>query len=288
MPLLPLAFPYFLTIQDTRNNDSRLDMRHHPRRLIDWRGEICHYLDLPQLSTDDEVLEALEKVSGQLQEAERLNSEVASRGPPRFQVINRIQCRNLGDGDGLYLDPPSLSQTGPRQAHLRGTNEIRNVKAYLKQHKEVVFLVYRHFECCGKLSEGRFHRHARQSAPANVSHLLTREFIEVISDSLRLALKKLSETALQGIRYPKFEAEGDDEEDTIPYPYLWWYYRRQEIDEARLQFDTVSRQMVDVFRNYFQNRLQDVWAKVDDLLSKGRMMAEYIEYLFVRPAKSWP
>ncbi|KHN96247.1 ATPase, AAA-type, core [Metarhizium album ARSEF 1941] len=261
--------------------DSRRRARHRPRRVIDWRGEICHFLDLSSESTDEDVLHALETVSDRLQEAASSTSEQASRKPPRFQVVNRIECRNLVGSNAMYLETPRLVESGPHGAHLTGSNEIRNLKAYLKQNKEVVSLVHRHFECCGKLSLERIHRHQRRAVAIEPSTLLTREYMEIISDGLRNALTQLSQVALQGVLHPKFEADGDEDEEMIPHPYLWWYHRRQEIETARRRLGHTARQMIELCHDYFQNRLQDVWSTVDGLLSRGSITAEYIEYLFL-------
>ena len=65
-------------------------------RTIDWRRQICQFLNLGFESTDDTLLEALELASDKLEEYERLTEvQVDPRElVPRYQVIHRVRCAN--------------------------------------------------------------------------------------------------------------------------------------------------------------------------------------------------
>src|SRR3569833_2877285 len=76
-------------------------------------------------------------------------------GPPRSEVIYQINCQSHQGEGGLYLDPPWIVESGPALAHLRGSQAIDNLELHLERNKEITFIVYREFECCGRPGPAR-------------------------------------------------------------------------------------------------------------------------------------
>ncbi|KAH7126025.1 ATPase [Dactylonectria macrodidyma] len=255
------------------HQESRI--RHRPPMMVDWRRELCRFLETPNESTDDDILEKLEETSKLLREAEHLKLlAFAQQGPPKFQVINRIECHNF-DEHGIYLDMPWVVESGPYQAHLRCSSLIPNLDLHLERNKDVTCIVYRNFACCGT-SSSRASR--SQTYGVDPSSLLVEEYVCIVSDELKTALTQLAEVALQGIPHPDFMG---DESQRIPYPYLWWFHRRPNIELSKSQLDPTIQQHVEVFQGYVEDCLGDTWAAVDALLANGKITAQYMDYLFV-------
>ncbi|RYP76667.1 hypothetical protein DL771_001589 [Monosporascus sp. 5C6A] len=246
---------------------------------IDWRGEICRFLGKPSGLTDDEILDALEATSDHLKEMKRLKtSEFALPNPPRFQVMHQTHCAAFKGEGGLYEDPPWVVESGPNMAHLRGSHPIRNFDLYLEQNKDITFIVYRQFECCGKAAPINT-KNNRARRELNPDDLLVGEYISIISEELRSAFIELSESALSGIIHPDFDADSDDQ---ISSPYLWWFHRRAEIQTAKSQLGPSFQRQLSVFQEYLQSSLGDEWEAVESLLVRKQITAEYLDYLFAR------
>ncbi|KAK5625849.1 hypothetical protein RRF57_001565 [Xylaria bambusicola] len=256
---------------DSRPPHSRSRTRHRPTMTIDWREEICRFLNRSSELTDNAILDELDMVSAELIELRRLGTQPAVQSkPPDYQIINRVTCGQSTD-DELYLDVPWVVNSGPHQAHLRGSNKIHNFELHLERNKEMTFLIFREFECCGR-------RPPATVDDLQVKDLLAKEYVSNISTEFRRALIELCNLALQEIAHPDFV---DDEVDQIYYPYLWWFHSRSIIEEAKMQISPKSLIHLGIFQNYLDACLGDEWNTVDSLLSTGYITAEHVRYLFV-------
>ncbi|KAJ3579511.1 hypothetical protein NPX13_g1058 [Xylaria arbuscula] len=141
--------PCRLYPKDSRSVNRRSrDGRQPTIMTIDWREEICRFLNHSSDLTDVTILDELDTLSNELDALRRLNAQqVIEPEPPGYQIINRVIC-GVSHDDGLYLDVPWVVKSGSNQAHLRGSNKIQNFELHLERNKEVVFFVYREFECC--------------------------------------------------------------------------------------------------------------------------------------------
>lgn len=249
------------------------------KTIIDWRHVIRGFLGLPSECTDEEVIKGLQTTTDKLKEAERfrLHPE-AAREPPRSQVIHTIRC-DSSDETAMYLGDPWIVQAGPHDAHLRGSQHVANLELYLVRHKEVNFLVHREYQCCAAQPPSIDRSRPQKGLSVDLAPMITREYLSIVSPQLKYALIELSKNALKGIPHPEFE---DDEDDLdISYPYLWWYHRRHAISNATMALNEAYREHLNVLRDYFTNRMSDEWAEVDDLLSRSKINAQYLIYLYV-------
>lgn len=245
---------------------------------INWRGEICRFLGNNEL-TDDEILDALEVTSGQLREMKRLKgSEPVPSNSPRFLVIYQVRCSGFDRDSGLYEDPPWLVKSGPHLAHVRGSNAIQNLDLYLQQNKGITFIIYRDYECCGTIRQFRDRTDKKGKSDVNSNDLMVGEHMSIISEELRSAFKKLSQSALSGMGHPDFDVEATDE---VPHPYLWWFHRRAEIEKTKPMLSSSFQEQLSIFQGYLESSLGDEWAAVDSLLSQEIIKAKYLHYLFV-------
>lgn len=262
--------------------------------MIDWRYEICHFLQLNPNASDTELLHELQTASAKMKEVERMVQETATHHiTPRHQVIHRVHC-TAGEEQVLYLEEPWVVHADPYRSHLRGSQQVSNMELYLERNKDVSFLVFRDYECCRK----KFHL-TRSCSGTDTTTMFVSEYIDIVSKELQSRLASLSEVVFKGILHPNFGRVDDDDNTNsdsssesvdieferdnpdIIYPYLWFYHRRLGIPEAIQRLGEIDQEHLNVFCHYIQNRMSDDWAAVDKLISKGNITAEYLEYIFV-------
>jgi hypothetical protein len=248
-------------------------------RTIDWRAQICQFLNLGSESTDKTILKGLEGAADKLEEVERLRAvETEQHDPvPKYQIIHRVNCA-IETSVYLYPEEPFASSNGQQGAHLRGTTEpIYNFDLYLERDKAISFIIYKDYRCCDISRSGR--RHNDISWDVEPSTLLTGESISIVSPILCGAMKALTDDAVGGITHPDFERLGVE----FSSPYLWWFFRRNEIFHSveRLNLNESALEHVYVFQQYLQDHLFGTWSVVDSLLDEGKINAQYIGYLFV-------
>ncbi|KAF5013004.1 hypothetical protein FDECE_951 [Fusarium decemcellulare] len=248
--------------QDQEDKDGDADSKYRPimQISINWRSEICRLLEISPDVSDEKIIEAMGIAHQKLREIDQLRStEKARQGPPRFQIFHS----------------PWVVETGPNNAHLRGSQPVRNLELYLERNKEIVFTVYRDYRCCGR-SHSRTRSEPGMEA-GDASSLLEREQISVISPVLQSAMMHLANSALKGIPYPDFGASRD-----INHPYLWWFHRRREIDEVMDKLRPESwLHVMQLLHDYILGRMMNDWETVGKLLERSKISAQYIDYLFV-------
>ncbi|KAG5806366.1 hypothetical protein H9Q74_009100 [Fusarium xylarioides] len=252
--------------------------RHRAPMMIDWRRKICNFLNMPSTCTDDEIIEELETKDKLLRESESLKRlAFSNQGPPRVQIINRINCRDSGE-NGLYLDEPWLVENGPYRAHLRCSRLVDNLELYLERNKDIVCIAYRDYECCGRPppvpDPGQF-------------ELLVKENVDIVSEELRAAWDQLVVAVTEDSESPtNVSREAFDLEDEngraqeTQHPYLWWLQHRNRIERAKSYLSQESKNQVEAFQHYLRLYLGDEWAKVDSLIREGKIRAKYLSYLF--------
>ncbi|KAF5548901.1 AAA family ATPase [Fusarium mexicanum] len=254
------------------------DLRYRPMVPFSWRNEICRFLDVSPDALDEEVLQAMRKAAKTLKEVEQMKARYETqRGPPRYEVIHSVRCEQSLTEDRLYLDQPWVVESGPNNAHLRGSQPILNFELFLERNKEVVFVIYKDYRCCGRRHDDRKRIHIEPRGQVEVSSLLTAEHVSLISPDLSSAMERFSETTLPGFPHTDFK-EGEE----MKYPYMWWFHRRKEIDEALSKQDLSPwSTMVNLVRGYVIKRMAEEWQIVDELLARKAISLKYMDYLFV-------
>ncbi|KAF5695355.1 AAA family ATPase [Fusarium denticulatum] len=254
------------------------DIRYRPMVPFSWRNEICRFLDVSPDALDEEVFQAMRKAAKTLKEVEQMKARYeAQRGPPRYEIIHSVRCEQSRMENRLYLDQPWVVESGPNNAHLRGSQPILNFELFLERNKEVVFIVYKNYTCCGRQHDGRTRAHMEHGGQVEASSLLIAEHISIISAELSSAMERFSETTLSDIPHTDFK-EGEE----MKYPYMWWFHRRKEIDEALGKQDLSPwSPMVNLVRDYVIKRAAEEWQTVDELLARKAISFKYMDYLFV-------
>ncbi|KAL4724762.1 hypothetical protein ACLX1H_008208 [Fusarium chlamydosporum] len=269
--------------------------RKKPITTVDWRAELCRVLEQHNDVSDAELLDELDLAFDELKESRHRDSvqDNGHHGPPRYQVLYRVQCEvsrldgyNSVDSESTTDDafvtfekPPWVVEYGPHKAHLRGGSHISNLELYLERNKDIAFLVYVDFRCCGKepateTPQPTYHHHPIE--PITLP-LYTKESIRIISPILQKALQELAASVLEDIPHPNFSKYPPH----IDFPYLWWFHRRNHVDRALSELAGEPLCYMSLLRNYLADRLRHDWAKVDSLILKGVITLEHLEYIFV-------
>ncbi|ETS74037.1 hypothetical protein PFICI_13903 [Pestalotiopsis fici W106-1] len=246
---------------------------------VDWRAVICNFLGEKNHVEDQVLFRGLEKATENLQELERLRLRAESsliERPPRFQILHMVNCAKDYRKE-VFLDTPTLVKSGPNRAHLRCSEIVDNVEQYLQNNKEVLFVVHRHYECCKDSSRAGSGHLRHQSGHHDIQSLMTKEHITIVSSQLADDLNDLSNTALSGIAHPDFHGDGK----TNQYPYIWWFHRRDRIEDAIANMEPGSRGYLDVFQNYLEEHVRPEWDTVDDHLSRSQITLGLLKYLFI-------
>lgn len=243
-----------------------------------WRNEICRLLEVSPDALDEEVFQAIGKASKILKETEKMRALFEARqGPPRYQVIHSVRCSKSGTERQLYLDQPWVIETGPQNFHLRGSQPILNFELFLERNKEVVAIIYKNYSCCRYLRAYPKKARHEDDGQIEASSLLTSEEIAIISKDLKSAMVKFSDSVLRGFPHPEFE-----EDEGMKYPYIWWFYRRKEINGALERYKSSDWfPMVNLVREYMLERMTEEWETVDNLLGRKKISLQYMGYLFV-------
>lgn len=271
-----------------RDQERELQMAHPPSLTIDWRTTIIRSLNIPHNVSDDELIEAMNEISGKLKEVDQLRVIAKmQKAPHRMEVIHTVRCSS--SSTKKYLGQLEAVKSGLSNIHLRGSQSINNFELFLERNKEIAFIVYKEYECCNMSRTSPRREHGEMGVEVNASTLLRGEYIHLLADELRTALADIVEAALSGIPHPDFnrmsDSEEEDMEDRVSYPYMWYYHGRREIDQAikelKSELSPEKRRVVDLFRSYILDRMSADWTAVDALLKEGMMSAKYMNYLFV-------
>lgn len=250
--------------------------------MVDWRREVCNFLDMSDTCSDHDIREQLELASERLSEYESLKRlAFAKQGPPRVQVINQVECQRNKAERGLYLDTPWVVESGPQQAHLRCSRVIHNLELYLERNKEITCIIYRDYSCCGHLPLTRNSDHPEAIHGVVASSLRVSERVSIVSDELREAWETLIANDVdptKDITHP--EKTKHDNQDT-QHPYLWWFHHRQDVKLWSSVLDKESQKQIRVFQSYLEESLGDEWARVDELLDSAKITTQYLDYVFV-------
>ncbi|KAL7911733.1 P-loop containing nucleoside triphosphate hydrolase protein [Trichoderma velutinum] len=246
--------------------------------MIDWRAEICRLLDVSSQISDEDLFEAIELAAQNLKELESLKSIMTEKvAPPRCQIIHSVRCHAARSRSLLYLEQPWAVEEDTN-VHLRGSNTINNFDLFLERNKDIAFIVYKDYECCGDLPPAFRKGKIDRGLEIDASAFIVGENIELISDDLKIALETLSSKAFQGMPHPFLKEE---EYPNIEYPYLFLFHRRKEVEELIAEQPPNAQTYLDVFFNYILSHMAEEWAIVDHSLTEKKIFAKYIHYLFV-------
>ncbi|PTB53826.1 hypothetical protein M431DRAFT_6109 [Trichoderma harzianum CBS 226.95] len=260
------------------SRSKRCPPTYRPVLTIDWRAEICRLVDVTTQVSDEDLFKAIERTSQNLKELDSLRSKVTKKlGPPRGQIIYSVRCHAARGRTWLYLEQPWAVEEGP-DVHLRGSKPINNFDLFLERNKEIAFIVYKDYECCGDLPPEINKSKIELGLDIDASTFVVGEQIQLISADLKLALRNLASEAFEGIPHPFLD---EKENPTIEHPYMFLFHRRKEAEEVTMKQSQDAQRHLDVFFKYIFSCMSEEWTTVDQFLAEKRISAKYIDYLFV-------
>ena len=243
---------------------------------IDWKAVVCQFLNISSRMEDNAILTTLQSANDKMKEAERSahmkpNSDIADA----YQIIHRIRCAEESE-EQLCLDVPWTVKNGPRKVHLRGSQMIEHLILHLERHKEVAFIVFKDYRCCGGDELGVQQATNSAETGADASDLLVKESVRIVSEAFGLALKELWSKAVGTLYHPKFQPSSE-----FSAPFIWWYCQKAPIEAAIPSLQQKQLNHVRLFQTYLDSSLGDVYDAVDFLTEQGKITPEYMPYLYV-------
>lgn len=180
-------------VDEQSQTTPEVSARPKPITTVDWRAELCRVLEVVPHTSNDDILDRLEDAFKELKEARRLQQTLPDQiqASPRFQVLYRVSCAEAATR--LYEKPPWIVDSGPQNAHLRGSNPISNLELYLERNKDIAFIVYTDFECCQRISTLGHMRHHDHYHPVDedVLPFIQQELTVLVSDKINPQLRCL-------------------------------------------------------------------------------------------------
>ena len=199
--------------------------------------------------------------------------------PPasRYQILYRIMHE---DGSGgkvkTILSPPFFDTPecvmGQRNAWvLRCRVPVDNFDLYLEQNKDISFLVYKTYIApqSHRLTDSSMSDNKDITPQINES---IRPISPHLIGALELMLKSREEYAEM---LQSFKSNSE-----IHAPYLFMYHHRHALDAIRNGMDALSREQLSLFSGYVAQNYGYNYATADALISQGKIMPEYVNYLF--------
>ncbi|TPX13744.1 uncharacterized protein E0L32_005947 [Thyridium curvatum] len=197
-------------------------------------------------------------------------------GQARKEASAAIIVHRIAEADSqvshLYLDRPRWSLRGNATMVVAGQHPIFDLPAFLTEHSEVAFLVYRDYQSSQPYSPG---------APDRYVEHTSEEIVPATSD-LKQALTKLNDFISEPFA-PKHYANHTFQANlpmSSPYPSIFRIRDRKDTFLSTLSHEE-ARQFQVVF-DYVLAELSEEYQTVNSLLSRKRMTYPYLKYLF------WP
>ncbi|CAH0032599.1 unnamed protein product [Clonostachys rhizophaga] len=274
--------------------DSReRNLPHQRITTIDWRAELCRILEFSTEVSDGEILDHLEASLQELKDARLRYESQGAAGPPRAEILYTVHCTKSSRlSSTLYRELHNAGETAQDGIHLLGRVAITNLELHLERNKDIAFIVYKDFECCGD-PVPKMKQHDKNNEDFDVySPLLKDESIAFVSDAMIDALSMLANRAWSDSQHPQFmtpahkkknqkaDEVSDNDPDKITYPYLWWFHSRQNIKEAMEHIDREYIPYLSAFKDYVETRMSGEWNLVDKLMSRDKITAKYLRYLY--------
>ena len=195
-----------------------------------------------------------------------------------YQVLYRILNEEGSSGGKLkkvlsppYFDPPKIIK-GPRDVQiLRCVAPVDNFDLFLEQNKHLSFIVYRTFIAPSNHGTKTSAGSDDQDTPPQINESI-RPISPHLIDVLETILKSQEEYAeiLQTL----------NSISELNAPYLFMYHHRHALETIREGANVLSRENLSLFSNYMTQSCGQQYAAANALISLGRILPEYVIYLF--------
>ncbi|CAO2651416.1 Nn.00g039860.m01.CDS01 [Neocucurbitaria sp. VM-36] len=215
-----------------------------------------------------------------------------------YLIVHVVECDRL---EKTHSDHPILSQffdtprlfTGDNKlSALRGKRRIANVQDVLEENNEIQFVVYRRYECSAyhfrikndfeQATMPKINFEARSKIRPYLSMLisdgpsaaLTKEWIEIVDDSLHEAMKRADSTESGPFK-------GWMNEEALKAPYLGFFHSRHDIDNILMEgFEEQHQQSARALFEFVQESCQEEYEDADAMFAEGKVNKKHYNKLF--------
>ncbi|KAI1342485.1 hypothetical protein F5Y15DRAFT_406137 [Xylariaceae sp. FL0016] len=203
----------------------------------------------------------------------------ASEGPkiPRIQLLHRIFCTNyLHHHDrGEFEDAPTLRNTSTEgEGGLICKAEITNLDAYLNQHPDICFVVFKEYNCAAEKNMAyRRLKHVRDSTSVSSDR---GERLLLVSPLLQQAIEEVAE--FQVYSHPDQNENDDDDDKEMDAPYLFLFHHRKKLRVLAKQ--EKYKMVLGPLLDYLDKEYEKEYSEAEAMISKGKITATHITKLF--------
>lgn len=200
-----------------------------------------------------------------------------------------------------YLDPPRLFKGDTENDHLRGTNEVAQVKAYLESHPEISFAVIAHYRC-DKPSIRSILTKEGQRGPRG--RVLIQDHCPKEGGKKGIMVGPATQTGLQAIieanpdQFPGFEdpprffnlwggrflKKSSFQSLQEPFTLFYLYGKTLTKSFGEVDLDDLTRESLLLLCQWMEDNFREEWDKADALFAQGKIDLAHFQLLF-RPGE---
>ena len=234
-------------------------------------------LDLQKLQEYIELLQA---------QATHFESTQSLQAPPRYQIIYRLQRRGpvqqrnskqkYEERYSSFFDHPELVSGQGSASHIQCKLPLTNFDLYLEKNKDISFIVYRNFDTESARIEAQASTDDLSRDKATLLPIHTSETVRPVNKDLieaTMALLKSQQEYAELLR--DFSASVE-----LPAPYLFIYHSRRSLKKFQDSIPSHAQPQISLFLHYVTEQYADEYAAADSLLSRNKISAEHLRYLF--------
>ena len=228
-------------------------------------------------ASNADVINLKQKVELLQARVQQLEAPSEIKTPSRYQVLYRIYDDDSAGGNTCtYLDHPRWVRDDKQRSVLRADLRLDNLDLFLERNKDISFVVYQDFDTDMDVSETSEHDAALTYQGIQAQPKPTDEFVRPVSKDLSTAITSIvvHRREFRSLRIPS----GDGVE--FKAPYLFIYHSRSELEHLRSRLPSSANDQLALFLNYVQNNYGSAYATADELLKRGQIIPEYMQYLF--------
>ena len=229
-------------------------------------------------NADIQLLEnGIRQLQNRVQQLQGLSTDPA---PSRHQVLYRIMDHvNSSNYKGVYFDHPRWVLGDMNQSFLQADLQLDNLDLYLERNKDISFIVFKDFNPNGKadkLSSRPFKSASEVPQETTARPQQNDESVRPVAKDLTEALETLlgSSPVYKDVQHSfQFRSE-------LKAPFLFMYHTRQTLSKLRESMSRTVNDQLTIFLNYLNANYGPLYEAVDELLSRNKILPEYMEYLF--------
>lgn len=237
-------------------------------------------LDLKKLQ---EYIQLLQVKAHQFEATEK--EHVPNRHQVLYRIVDFVSLKNSGKTrrvSGPYFDRPEWINEQVHKVGLRCSSPVTNFELFLEKNKDLSFLVYEYFDSDHEATRPKSSREGwldidvlSSSSSSSSPPQRTSQSVRPVSEDLCKAIE-----AILGCRaeYTQtLDVYRDSQE--LKAPYLFLYHSREDFDQFQKDLSPKAYAQLRLFFDFVMENYGQTYARVDSLLSRGKITTKYVNYL---------